>query len=291
MEKIPIRKLDVVAQNAGIETNFAKNFTIRKIEVLLAGKDMVQALHRHTYFWVLVLEKGIGEHIIDFTPYSITDYSVFFMRPGQVHQLSLEKESSGYLMEFTTDFYEARENSTKQLLRKVSTKNYCKITKDIFTKLYTVLTYIFQEFTHQEEKYSEVIKANLEIFFIELLRQSKNPKSLSTDTNQYSQEKFETFLALLETDISTTKQVVEYANKLHITPYQLNSITKEKVGKTSSELINSYIILEAKRYLLATSNQINQIAEQLGYEDISYFIRFFKKHTGFSPETFRHKFK
>ncbi|HRW99910.1 MAG TPA: AraC family transcriptional regulator [Cyclobacteriaceae bacterium] len=51
------------------------------------------------------------------------------------------------------------------------------------------------------------------------------------------------------------------------------------------------MLLEAKRYLLATSNQVNQIAFQLGYEDVSYFIRFFKKLTGNTPEAFRKNFR
>ena len=40
-------------------------------------------------------------------------------------------------------------------------------------------------------------------------------------------------------------------------------------------MINEHIILEAKRYLLATPNQVKEIADQLGFEDPSYFIRFF----------------
>lgn len=73
--------------------------------------------------------------------------------------------------------------------------------------------------------------------------------------------------------------------------YQLNSIAKSMLGKTCSALINAHMILEAKRNLLATANQINQIASHLGYEDVSYFIRFFKKHTGYSPEQFRQNLK
>jgi YesN/AraC family two-component response regulator len=73
--------------------------------------------------------------------------------------------------------------------------------------------------------------------------------------------------------------------------YQLNLITKTSVGKTVLHLINEQIVLEAKRYLLATTNQVKEIADQLGYEDPSYFIRFFKKHTGHSPDTFRRNFK
>ena len=67
---------------------------------------------------------------------------------------------------------------------------------------------------------------------------------------------------------------------MNLSPYQLNEITKSSVGKTASELINEHIILETKRYLLATPNQVKEIADQLGYEDNSYFIRFFKNTPG-----------
>jgi AraC family transcriptional activator of pobA len=128
-------------------------------------------------------------------------------------------------------------------------------------------------------------------FFIELVRHRQNRESPSNKDTQYTQERLEEFLALIETHISTQKQVSQYADSLNLSTYQLNAIAKASLGKTCSELINEYIILESKRYLLATSNQITQIAYHLGYDDISYFIRFFKKHTGYSPETFRQNFK
>ncbi|MEO5563437.1 MAG: AraC family transcriptional regulator [Chitinophagaceae bacterium] len=287
MKKIPVRNIKTSLK----ETGSSESFTIRDISTLLSGKDMVQELHRHNFYFVLVVEKGAGEHTIDFTPYSIGDYSVFFLRPGQVHQLTLKKGSTGYLMAFNTDFYSAREKPTNQVLRKVSSRNYCQLSYDRFKKLISISANIFQELSLKQERYEEVIKANLEIFFIELARQSQDPKKLSNDSNNYTQERLEQLLELLETHISTHKQVAQYADMLHLTSYQLNAIIKTMLGKTCSELINEYIILESKRYLLATSNQVNQIANHLGYEDISYFIRFFKKHTGYTPETFRQNFK
>jgi YesN/AraC family two-component response regulator len=74
---------------------------------------------------------------------------------------------------------------------------------------------------------------------------------------------------------------------LNLSAYQLNATVKAALGKTCSEIINEHITLEAKRCLLSTSRQINQTAYRLGYEDVSYFIRFFKKQTGYSPEAFR----
>lgn len=287
MKTIPVRHLHANQQ----EQHSAESLNIRNLRDLLAGKDLVQDLHRHDYFYILVLQKGAGTHEIDFTSYQVQNYSVFFLRPGQVHQLRLKGKSTGYLMQFKAGFYYPHDQASGQLLRKASYKNQCSLDVKRFKKLLSIVTDIFQEFTGKQEGYEEVIRANLGIFFIEVLRHRQNNKSPSNNTNTYSLDRLEEFLGLLEVHIFKHKQVSKYADMLHLSNYQLNAITREVLGKTSSELINEHIILESRRYLLATSNQVNQIAYHLGYEDVSYFIRFFKKHTGYSPETFRNNFK
>lgn len=278
MDRIPIRHIHGTQK----EQDFSESFSIRDIGALLAGKDMVQELHRHSFFYILVLEKGTGNHDIDFTPYTVCDNAVFFLRPGQVHQLVLKAECTGYLIQFRDDF-------SNPLLRKAGKINHYQLSANRFSKLLTILTYISQEYEEKQEGYWEVIKANMNIFSIELARQySSDP---SGNVSLYMQERLEELLALLETYVFNHKPVSEYAAMMNLSMYQLNAITRETLGKTCSELINEHIILEAKRYLLATSNQINQIADHLGYEDVSYFIRFFKKHTGRSPETFRYNFR
>ena len=285
MKNIPVRHIKATQK----EPDSSAGFSIRDVRDLLAGKDMVQELHRHDFFYVLVLKKGKGNHAIDFTPYEICDHAVFFLRPGQVHQLTLKAGSTGYLMIFKTDFYYPHNKVSNQLVRKASTMNLYRLDANEFKKILSIVTHIFQEYTDKQEGYHEVIKANLGILFIELVRQ--NGKGLSNNVTPYAQERLAEFLELLETHISNHKQVSEYADMLNLSSYQLNAITKETLGKTCSELVSEYIILESKRYLLATSNLVNQLAYHLGYEDVSYFIRFFKKHTGYSPEAFRNNFR
>jgi len=286
MKIIPIRQI-----KASDEVNFSEVFKIRDLKSLLNGKDMVQELHRHDYFFVLVLKKGKGSHEIDFNSYKVCDNSIFFLRPGQVHQLSLKAGSSGYLMQFKTDFYYQNESSSRELLRKAGYMNFCRLDMIKVKKLFSVLDDIFQEYSDKQEGYKEVIKANLGIFFIELIRGQRNKKDPKDSNTMYSQERIEKLSELLEANINKNRQVSQYAKMMNLSVYQLNAITKEVLGKTCSELINEHIILESKRYLLATSNQVNQIAYSLGYEDISYFIRFFRKHTGYTPNLFRETFK
>ncbi|HRI21971.1 MAG TPA: helix-turn-helix transcriptional regulator [Panacibacter sp.] len=284
MKKIPIRQLS----SNHLELPSSDRFKIRRVEDLLDREDLFHELHRHDFFFIIALDKGNGIHEIDFTTYEVFDNSVFFMRPGQVHQLQLKADATGYIVEYNIEFYHPKDKLSAQRVRKASNKNYCKLEINRFKKLLDTLTYIYQEYTAKEEGFREVIKANLDIFFIEFIRQSPNPNGTSTNVNPYTQDRLEEFLELLETHITTQKRVSQYTDLMNLSPYQLNEITKAIMGKTASELINEHIVLEAKRNLLATSNQIKDIADQLGYEDVSYFIRFFKKQTGFSPEAFRH---
>jgi len=283
MKDIPIRKI----HRSTKQQDASEIFTIRDVHNLLGGKDLVHALHRHDFFFILALQKGTGAHEIDFTRYEVSDNTVFILRPGQVHKLELQKDCTGFLIEFPPAFYHPNDHLANQRFIKAGNKNICELETAIFKKLLSVLTYIFNEFTSKQDGYTAVIKANLDIFFIELSRQSRKPRGDSKKNNSYTQERFEFFLEQLEKNITTLKQVSQYADLLNLSVYQLNAITKTSIGKLASEMINEQIILEAKRYLLATPNQVKDIADHLGYEDISYFIRFFKKHTGYSPEAFR----
>ncbi|MDO3644901.1 helix-turn-helix transcriptional regulator [Mucilaginibacter sp. L3T2-6] len=285
MKNIPVRQLILPPQ---VQPTGGR-FKIRRVEDIMGQTDLLHNLHRHSFFFILAIQQGHGRHEIDFTAYEVSDNTVFFLRPGQVHQLELKTGSTGYLVEFDHEYYPPDQKSSGQYLRKASYKNYCLLESSRFGKIYNALTYIFNEYTARELGYNEIIRANLDIFCIEYIRQSNSPALAITAARTYEQERFEEFLELLQKYITTHKQVADYLEFMHLSAYQLNEITKSSIGKTASELINEQVILEAKRYLLATSNQVKDIAEQLGYEDVSYFIRFFKKHTQYSPEAFRHR--
>jgi len=287
MKNIPVRHL----KNTQEEPHSIDNFVVKNLSTLVKTKDLVQGLHRHDYFFILALEKGSGTHEIDFIPYEIYDNAIFLMRPGQVHQLTLNAGSTGFILQFNQDFYYPIEKKSGQLLRKASNKNNCQLDDQRIKKLLTILNNIFQEYTEKQEGFYEIIKANLGIFFIELVRHRQNKSAPHKGETLYAQQRIEDLLTLIETNLATQKQVSAYASMLNLSTFQLNAITKTTLGKNCSDLINDLIILESKRYLLATSNQVNQIAYHLGYEDVSYFIRFFKKHTGLSPEAFRNNFK
>jgi AraC family transcriptional regulator, transcriptional activator of pobA len=79
----------------------------------------------------------------------------------------------------------------------------------------------------------------------------------------------------------------DYAQRLAIHVNYLNRILKENTGKTTTEIIGSRIIQEAKILLKQTNWNISEIAYALGFEEIAHFSSFFKKRTAVTPIVFR----
>jgi len=81
----------------------------------------------------------------------------------------------------------------------------------------------------------------------------------------------------------------DYANRLSVHVNHLNKVIKETTGKTTSVLIAERIVKEAVQYLQHSNLSISEMAFGLGFESVSYFSKFFRKHTGKSPTEVRGK--
>ncbi len=81
--------------------------------------------------------------------------------------------------------------------------------------------------------------------------------------------------------------VARYAEELRITLPHLCSTIKSVSGKTAGDLIIDAILTDAKAQLKLTNLQIKEIAINLGFENVAFFNRFFKSHTGVTPKGYR----
>lgn len=69
----------------------------------------------------------------------------------------------------------------------------------------------------------------------------------------------------------------------HVSESYISRIIKERIGITFKNYLNNLKIEEAKKLLVASSCQINQVAETLGFQNANSFIRVFKKNEGITP--------
>lgn len=103
------------------------------------------------------------------------------------------------------------------------------------------------------------------------------------------EELVEKFLREIYEHYREERTVTFYANRLCLTPKHLSGVVKEVSGKTASEWIDSFVILEAKAMLKSSEMNIQEIAEALHFANQSFFGKYFKHYVGISPKEYRRK--
>jgi AraC-like DNA-binding protein len=118
-----------------------------------------------------------------------------------------------------------------------------------------------------------------------LLARHYHSQGISVPTGELSQ--LQALEDLIDRHYKAHQPVSFYADQLHLTAKQLNDLCKRSLNKNSTHLIQQRLLLEAQRLLVHSDLTSSQIAAELGYMDIAYFFRFFRKHLGLTPEQFR----
>ncbi len=98
---------------------------------------------------------------------------------------------------------------------------------------------------------------------------------------------FRKFLSLLATDITISREVQYYADKLCISPKYLTIVTRQMSGRSAATWITHSVILNAKALLTSTQLTVQQISTRLNFPNPSFFGQYFLRHTGMTPKEFR----
>ncbi len=103
------------------------------------------------------------------------------------------------------------------------------------------------------------------------------------------QQIFEHFINEVNRHFMQERNVYFYADKLFITPKYLSLIVKQVSGKSATDWINDYVVLEAKALLRVKWNSIKDVSNKLNFPNQSFFAKYFKQHTGMTPKQYKQK--
>lgn len=272
--------------------NEALSFNIKRMEdVYDITQGRPDEAHRHDYYIILLVKQASGKHIIDFNEFELSKNQMYFLSPGQVHQIIENEKSYGHILTFSSQFL--IENGIEKcfiddlyIFNDYGMNPPLQLTDIEFEKFSLIAEEVYEfEVTNRKFKY-QAIGALLKL----LLIQSNNVCSLSEDSNtqntQASVSLLRTFKELLETNFESWHMVSQYAEELHITPDYLNASLKSLTGTGAKEHIQNRILIAAKRLLKFSDLNTKEISYQLGFSDPANFSIFFKKHTGISPSKF-----
>jgi AraC family transcriptional regulator, transcriptional activator of pobA len=230
------------------------------------------------------------------TKYDHESGSMLFVKPRQVIEIKkLELEEDGFLMFIHEDFLSGHvlhDDIKKYHYFDYETNEALHLSPGEERTIWDLYRKIETEYTNNQDEYSR----DLILSHVDALlkysqrfykRQFLNRTELSGKTVTRFNQEIERYMASGALGLKGLPSVTEMADRLNISAGYLSDVLKQESGKTALEHIHIYLISEAKNRLRRDDRSVSEIAYALGFENLSYFSRLFKKEVGLSPNSFK----
>lgn len=235
-------------------------------------------------------QEGSALIIVDFEEYLMNAGRVFFLKKGQVFTWRKVDNLKGIMVLYTDAVF----NDVALGIPASPNSKYVNcaiapiaiIDKKRLANWNEILGQLQIESTWKSELSIKIIGHYLNILMLFFCREVEG-NSKQINLSDRKAELVNLFISLVNNHFSEYKSPKEYAEKLCITPNYLNSICNAVLDKKAGEIIQDRVILEAKKMLSYTSLTVSELSYRLGFNDNSYFGRYFRKATGLPPEQFR----
>lgn len=265
-----------------------KDFWFSSLERLLEKFPVLERPHKQSFYMILFVEKASGVISLDRSMIRLDESKVICIKPNSVFSLDINRAAKGWVVGFTEHFFSLRYNNNvlyQFAFLKKQADSYVRLNKRQAARWNTVLQLMQEETAVVQKGIEKVLRSYLNILLFDLDR--KFQKDTFAEKANGKDEKVIQFEQLLEEHFISEKKPSFYARKLYITTNYLNKLCHEYRNVTGGELIRKRIIIEAQRLLHYTTLSVAEVGYKLGFESPSYFITFFKKNTGTTPDYFR----
>lgn len=245
--------------------------------------------HRDEYYIFALLTKGSVDFLCDMEAISISETSLMILKPYQVHSVvNFDIASEGYFITVNPFLIPNECNTIFQNLN--VSEQVLKISNSGHKEIIDTAILLDQSFFQQMPNKQQIING----LFISFVYRIANlfADSEKKSAGKINQSKLITlaFQKLITSD-SMLESPSYFAQKLNITTSHLNDCVKDTTGNSVTFWLQDKMMIEAKRQLYYTNNDVKEISFDLGFEDHTYFSRLFKKIAGETPLSFRNRFR
>lgn len=263
-----------------------------------------------TYGAILICRKGKARLNVNYKDWELYEGAVITLFPNDVVELKVdgdftspETENEDCKSLQTANCFQAEIlKYNPSLLREASLqleqtvysslrKDRCRQDTPVVTNIINGMFSLLKVYFDQSECtcISQLVLCQLKAFFIgfhEYLQ--RNPQYRPDEVKSYRvRELFNRFMMLLERDYKISRDVNYYAAQMNISSKYLTNIVSQVTGHTPKTIIDQYVILQLKMHLKRTTQSIKEMAWEFHFADVSFFCRYFKKHTGLTPQQIR----
>jgi len=158
---------------------------------------------------------------------------------------------------------------------------------DLMMKYYELLTF---KMDHQEMNFGrETVRDIIRCFAYDLLSNVNKHLDSGAESDMLRQGDriYRRFMLMLAENSSMNRSVKSYADELCVSPKYLTSVCRRHSDCTASELISTSIVSRIKQLLLYSDLSIKEVANEIGFDNLSFFGKYVRKHLGLSPNNYR----
>lgn len=247
-----------------------------------------------TYGAILICRKGNAVLNINYKDWSLPEKAVITLFPNDVVLLKTPPSPTAFEVEMLKYDSSLLREASLQMEHTVYSslrEDRCRQDSPVVTNIIDAMFSLLKIYFRQAECtcLSQLVLCQLKAFFIgfhEYLQ--RNPQFRADEVKSYRvRELFNRFMMLMERDYKTSRDVGYYAEKMNISPKYLTNIVKIVTAHTPKTIIDQYTILQLKMQLKRTNLSIKELAWEYHFTDVSFFCRYFKKHTGLTPQQIR----
>jgi AraC-like DNA-binding protein len=243
--------------------------------------------HRHDFYYCILLEKGRMELEVDFETVELSGHSLFLSYPGQIHRIVSAQIDQGWFLAFDPALLDdPLKNILDQCLSQVILVPLAKEQSSDLSGFIKQLYAVYTDSTQMFQK--NITQAMITALLYRLVSAYLSVEQFGlVKHTARSIEITKKFKQLLRHNFKTLKKPSEYAAKMNITVSYLNDTVRSVSGFAITYFIQQELMREARRLLYYSDLSVKEIAENLGFDDDTYFNRLFSKVIGISPGAFR----
>ena len=264
-------------------------------DCLVDMEAMESRLHSHDFFFFLWFWHGSGRHQIDFNDEEVSPNKVFVISSGQLHQFKDLESPEGIIIQFDEGFFSEMDDNLDSII-KYSVFNafhlppYYIIDSETGERLKGIAAEMNREKSDVEKfAHDNYIYSLVKMFLIIIIREGLRTDNKPIYNNSAAYQYFINFRKALDNNYRRYHTVQQYATALRMSSKTLTQRVIQYSGQSPLQLINNKLIVEAQRMLKSKPMLIKEIAYELGFDDASYFVKFFKRQTGLLPSEFKEK--
>lgn len=284
---------NLVADNVAGVTSTIDGFAVIS-NAPIVEQEIFKTHFRSDFLMLLLVIKGEVKVRVNLKDYVIGKNNLIAVAPNAVKQLiSIGDRTIASSISFTAGFLGkiGMPQHISELFEYFMTKYspFWKLNQKDAALVISLIKQLSQR-SNDLEKHpfgTELLYHNFYIFLYEMRTLSLKYSVQENATLSRKETLVMNFTALVQKQFKSQRNVQQYALQLFITPKYLTETVKEITGKNAGEIIDDFVVLEAKLLLDDTSLNIAEISDMLNFSNQSFFSKFFKRHTGLSPKLYR----